>query len=916
MPVDIVTEGLSKTRILDMSNSFEADGAAVHRGIPYVYGVQLETSVAITAENSDGQLVDYRILRALDSTTTVAKTKYIKNISDPKHNKSMNISDPAKTVVALSEKNCDVYVQNLDNFLGAGEVIIRRKYKSSGTEKLKGVDFKFPNDEKLIGLIPVQGGPAHYTTEFIAITVVTSGDVTDGTVFTDAKWYRYLAPNSFRKKEWVGSAAGQKGDVVGSVNIDTFGFGRAAIYANTCAVCEKPVGADFPTGYYIWTASGVSPFTVELWGFNSSYELTLIDSVDGVGGISDGTYDPAKPGIWIENEVALIFSSDILYSYRRETLVGETGYEGTLTRLSPIIVEETFNTGGFDENSVTQLESDGTDFTESIMWSAGIYAKLVHGMLIKEGILRDLFDKSNLMYNCEIIPKGYGIYFRQRDNTSVATIPFGHLGAVEGSDEAEGAKVTHSRVMDNELPTKVTLTFQDPYRLYSETAVKASYNLTAIGSEEEINSPVFVTKSEVDTIAQNILRMRWAERDTFEFDLPFTYANLEPGDCVTITLPFDTGETTVSCRIVKMKHSANGIITLQVTATGNLVYTDYDTVSETPPDDIDDPDPDLIQSGNTVLLDIPIVFDIYEDEYAVPVIVSTVREDAPWAGAKIKTYDTETSDVDNYTNIVDFPSSTTCTVGNVKNALSSSDCTVRETGTTMTIDFTSPDVTLDSIDDPFNDDSTLFAYGSELRGWEICKYTDAVQTDVDLNTWEISGFLRGLYGTEYLTGTHEVDDLFVLLSTTQALEFNTSIANSIIGTEFYTRAVCSGEAETDVFIEPCTYNGVNFLPYSGVHAAATRSGGDITLTWIPRSRIDNEWEDSVDVPVGEDVEDYEVDIMDGATVVRTKTSSNASVVYTSAQQTTDFGSPQSSVTFRIYQISAVVGRGTVYEVTL
>jgi len=45
------------------------------------------------------------------------------------------------------------------------------------------------------------------------------------------------------------------------------------------------------------------------------------------------------------------------------------------------------------------------------------------------------------------------------------------------------------------------------------------------------------------------------------------------------------------------------------------------------------------------------------------------------------------------------------------------------------------------------------------------------------------------------------------------------------------------------------------------------------------------------------------------TVKRTLTTTSPTVTYSAAQQVTDFGAAQSSVTVRVYQLSAVVGRG-------
>ena len=74
-----------------------------------------------------------------------------------------------------------------------------------------------------------------------------------------------------------------------------------------------------------------------------------------------------------------------------------------------------------------------------------------------------------------------------------------------------------------------------------------------------------------------------------------------------------------------------------------------------------------------------------------------------------------------------------------------------------------------------------------------------------------------------------------------------------------------------------------------------------------------------DVPLAEDSEAYEVEIRDGITIKRTLTTSTTSALYTAAQQLADCGallSPGSSLDIRIYQLSALIGRGAVRSVTL
>ena len=101
-----------------------------------------------------------------------------------------------------------------------------------------------------------------------------------------------------------------------------------------------------------------------------------------------------------------------------------------------------------------------------------------------------------------------------------------------------------------------------------------------------------------------------------------------------------------------------------------------------------------------------------------------------------------------------------------------------------------------------------------------------------------------------------------------------------------------------------------------MHVRGVRSGGDLAISWVRRTRTGGDSWESIDVPLGEDEERYEIDILDGSTVVRTLTATIPAVTYTAAQQTTDFGAPQPSVSLHITQLSATHGRGTPRAATL
>ena len=87
---------------------------------------------------------------------------------------------------------------------------------------------------------------------------------------------------------------------------------------------------------------------------------------------------------------------------------------------------------------------------------------------------------------------------------------------------------------------------------------------------------------------------------------------------------------------------------------------------------------------------------------------------------------------------------------------------------------------------------------------------------------------------------------------------------------------------------------------------------DWAISWVRRTRVGGEWRDYVDAALGETSEAYEVEIWNSSytTLKRTITGVTTEwIPYTAAHQISDFGTKQSTLYLKIFQISSVVGRG-------
>jgi hypothetical protein len=128
------------------------------------------------------------------------------------------------------------------------------------------------------------------------------------------------------------------------------------------------------------------------------------------------------------------------------------------------------------------------------------------------------------------------------------------------------------------------------------------------------------------------------------------------------------------------------------------------------------------------------------------------------------------------------------------------------------------------------------------------------------------------------------------------------------------RIVASGRDHADptALAIPLTPKATALRPVAPVHLKAARTADGVTFSWIRRTRIDGDsWVG--EVPLGEDREQYVLDILSGPIVARSIIVDAPTALYPSADELSDFGAPQSSLSVRVAQLSATVGRGFAAE---
>lgn len=522
--------------------------------------------------------------------------------------------------------------------------------------------------------------------------------------------------------------------------------------------------------------------------------------------------------------------------------------------------------------------------------SSGL-SNLVRGYRVSGGSIRSALEPLQLAYPFDVRQRGYSLQFLPRGGAVNFSVSYSDLGA-NGNEI-----LAQSREMDTQLPARTAIKSLDAAREYAIGEQYSERLNTEAVNKVDREMPLVLNANEAAGIAEMLNFVPWLERTDFSFSLPPTYRFAEPGDILTLELP----ESLYQLRLDEVNETQGGRVECKAKPNSASLYLPNASGSEGVPPAGTIP---LLGPAIFIPLDIPVVDETLQDAVGF-VGVMTGESDSWPGGLAVRSNDggQTWAELQAYSG--------PATLGLATNTLPASNCTLID-NRSLTVGVISGEfesITRDQMLSGLN----YAAYGVDGR-WEIVRFQSA--TIIASGVYLITGFVRGERGTEWATGLHQVGDYFILLDDPDNAFIGAPVESLTLERQY--RGVTSGASLDDADDVFFAYQGVNLEPLSPVYAKGTRDvSGNLSGQFTRRSRLSSSWwANGVSAPVGEASESFEIDVMSGTTVVRTIISSSPAFSYSAANQTTDFGSPQSSISFKIYQLSAIVGRGYPLEVTL
>lgn len=474
-----------------------------------------------------------------------------------------------------------------------------------------------------------------------------------------------------------------------------------------------------------------------------------------------------------------------------------------------------------------------------------------------------------------------------------------HLGAVEGLEMfADGSvpKTIDFTLIDGvQTHREVTVNAFDPNSNYDSVGQTAYLQAGDAEGGRSLDLPMTLTVDEARIAAERVLYQEQMARQTASMSLPPMYSHYDPASVLEV----DDEGVTHTLRLAKASGVLPGIVEVDAVRDAASIYT----VTASGASNGGGTASTVQVPQNTTLLLLDTV--TLRDSDDVPIVYVAACPSAAtgtWGGASVMR---DKGAGDELMGSI----TTAAIIGTAVNALPDAPATVWDETNYLDVDLMADDTLASATEAAVLSGDNAGLLGSEADGYEVIQWRTATQPDATNypKRWRLSGLLRGRRGSDHASATHSIGDHFVVLDAS-LLPLELELTERGRARDW--KGVTVGQQVADVTAQSFTWDAVNLKPLSVVQIEGARDGGDnLTITFVRRTRIGGDWLDYVDAPLSEAIEAYECDILDGATVVRTLTSSTQSFSYSEADQITDFGSAQSSTDVTIYQMSARVGRG-------
>jgi hypothetical protein len=461
----------------------------------------------------------------------------------------------------------------------------------------------------------------------------------------------------------------------------------------------------------------------------------------------------------------------------------------------------------------------------------------------------------------------------------------------------DGAAVSLVRAQESDLPQVSRISYIDGDHDYAQASVE-SRRLTGASNRAAASSlPLVMDQEQAGGIGARLLQDAWVMRESAHFALPPSALALDAGDEVTLSVAGRSHRL----RLTAIDDGASRAV--QAIGTDPSIYDRYGGPVRTPR--LAQP---VAQPGRVLL--------IFLD---LPWLVDAQNTAAPFVGAYADPWPGDVAVL-----------RSAATAGYAHDATVRMPCRFGFT----TADFYSGprwhwdrvnSLKVRMVNGILASADRLAVYGGANAvavenpdgGWEVVQFADAALTGP--GEYALTNLLRGRRGSEGQMRAPVPAGARVVVLDESLVQLGLSAAQARQPFNYLWGPVSRPISDVSWQNAQKTFEAAALVPLAPCHLAFAWDGGDLVLSWRRRDRAPSAAAITpAETAMSEAREAYDLEICDGATVVRSFNGlTGHSCVYAAADQAADFpaGLPN-PLTIRVYQLSAVTGRGRQAEESL
>lgn len=501
------------------------------------------------------------------------------------------------------------------------------------------------------------------------------------------------------------------------------------------------------------------------------------------------------------------------------------------------------------------------------------------------GSARSALQPLMLAYGFESLEREGKIQFRTRDGKVTARLDEGRLAV---TSDIDGTRET-IRSAEAELAGRVRLGFSEAEGDFETRSVEVVFpdegNLSVAQSE----LPLVLTQAEGRGIVERWLTEARVARDTVRIALPPSELAIGAGDVVELA--------STRYRIDRIELAG-----LQIAEGVRVEPSSYSSSDSS--DERSAPRAILAETPvYAVLLDLPLLTGS-EIAHAPSVAITA----SPWQGPVAVWM--SSSDAGYTVNRV---ITTPATIGITESVLPMASSGRWDRGPALRVRVYGGSLASASMVDVLNGRNAAAIGDGSPGSWEVIQFVEAEL--VAPQTYELRTRLRGQAGTDIGSpGTWPVGSVVVFLDRgVEQVDLPVSARGLL-------RHYRIGVAERG-YDDPTTLHrvdailGAGLRPYAPVHLRFTRdSSGDVALSWVRRTRIDGDSWLSVEVPLGEEREEYQLSVKAAGLTIRDAFATGSRWTYPRAMQIQDGATGTFQAEVR--QVSSQYGLGAAARIEI